>query len=181
MSALGQKQTSLYALSGRRRPRPVGDLYLRPIRPHEEREVGALWRWQPVGALRLRRWIGLHIDRERSVGIVFQRLALGAERIAPDLVRIEKVILVVERQRPEAAHRRCLILGKRDRIFVRTVEALPGAIEVLIEILRLIRLVDEDVRFADRGAGEIICAERRAVDLRAPVVWKLKTEIPEFE
>src|SRR5215471_8183785 len=91
------------------------------------------------------------------------------------------MVFIVQRERPKAPNRRRLILCERDRVTVRPVQTLTSAVQVLIEILGLVRLVDEDVRLAHRGAGEIIGAEGCAVTLGAPVVRKLKTPITELE
>src|SRR5262245_33155621 len=124
MSALGQKRTSLSTLHGWWRPRPVGDFYLRPVRAHVKREISVLRGWQPIAALRLGRRIALHINRERTVGIVFQRLVFRSRRIPPDVVRCEEVILVVKSERPESAHRGRLVFGESNGVSGCTVEAL---------------------------------------------------------
>src|SRR5262245_45404826 len=94
---------------------------------------------------------------------------------------MEEMVLVVERESPETPYRGRLILGEGHGVSVVAVEALTAAVEVLIEILGLRRLVDEDVRLADRGAREIVGAEGRAVRLRAPVLRKLESPVPELE
>ena len=56
-------------------------------------------------APRLRRWIGLYLDRQRTVRIVFQHLVLSAKRIAIDLVRHKEMLRVIKRERPEPTSR----------------------------------------------------------------------------
>ena len=91
------------------------------------------------------------------------------------------MVLVVERQRPEAVHRRRLVLREGHRVAVGAVEPHARRIEVLIEILRLVRRVDEDVGFGHRRAGEVVGAEGCFVGNRAPMVRKLLAVVAEFE
>src|SRR3977135_2354027 len=97
-------------LHRRRRPGTFQDGGLGPIGAEIEREVAVLiglpGRRKPVCELVIGRRIGLHIEGERAVGAVFQVLVLAADGVAADRVRREEMVLVVERQRPEAVDRR---------------------------------------------------------------------------
>src|SRR5215470_4971412 len=106
MSALGQKQTLvsngqndlIRAHDSWRRPRSIDDRGFRPVAADKERELTRLRRRQPIGALVICWRVGLHVDRQRAVSIVPQRLGLGANRVALDLVGLEEVLRVVESQ-----------------------------------------------------------------------------------
>src|SRR5712671_5537815 len=87
-------QLSVHPLHRRRRPGAVEDVGLRPIGAHEQREI-SLRRWQPVGALRFWRRIGLNIECQRTVWVELQRLVLCAERVLLEFVRREEVVLIV--------------------------------------------------------------------------------------
>src|SRR6516162_2289518 len=86
---------SVHLHDGRRRPGPVKNTHARPVRPEIQREIGILWRGQPVRALSLWRWIGLHVDCERPVAVVRQLLVLGPERISLKFIRSEEVMFVI--------------------------------------------------------------------------------------
>jgi hypothetical protein len=81
--------------------------------PPEVRERPGRCR-QPVGFFAGRRCA--RIERERAVGVVLQRLVLRAERVAFERVGIEQVLIVVERQRPEAFDRRQLPFFENERV-----------------------------------------------------------------
>src|SRR5262245_8928924 len=96
-----QKRTALNAHSSGGtyhcwwRPRATKDGRFRPLGAHEQREVGALWCRQPVCALRFGRRIALHVEYQRPVRVVLQRLVLCAKRVALEIVRRKEVMLVV--------------------------------------------------------------------------------------
>src|SRR5262245_56687575 len=135
----------------RRRPRAIGNLDLWPVGPDIEREVAVIRRRKPV-RLPVKAWrLGLDVKRQRTVLVVLQRLVLGAERIALERVRREKMMLVVKRQRPEAIYGRRSPPVKSHRVTIGAVQALAGRIKVLVEVLRLLRRIDEDIGLRDRG------------------------------
>ena len=68
-------------------------------------------------------------------------------------------MLVVERQRPEPVDRRRLILREGDGVAIGAVEPRAAYVEVLIEIFRFIRRIDQNVRLGRRCAREIVGAE----------------------
>jgi len=121
----------------------------------------------------------LHMDDERAVRLEAQALALGAERETIERDRREEVLLVIEGDRPEAFDGRGLFKG--DGVSPGTSEPPASHIEVLIEIARLARPVDEDVRLRDRRARVVIGAELGAVDHRGPVVGKRNAKIAELK
>src|SRR5262245_32316823 len=91
------RSTSVHSLHDRWRPRAVEDGGLGPVGADVKREL-VLWRRHPI---RLPVGTGrrvLVIQRERAVGVVFERLALCAEGEPGELVRLEQMFLVVEGQ-----------------------------------------------------------------------------------
>ena len=84
-------------------------------------------------------------DGERAVRVGLECLVLGTDRVAFEFVWIEEVMLIVKRQGPETANGRQLPLFKGHRVAVCTIKTTASRIKVLIEILRLIRFVHEDV------------------------------------
>ena len=63
------------------------------------------------------------------------------------------MMLVVQSQRPEALRRRFLTCTKGDSVGIIAVQLLTVTVEVLIEVLRLPRRVDEDVGLRNGWAG----------------------------
>src|SRR5262245_20925037 len=105
----------------RRLPGTVQDGLLAPVRADVEREL-AFGRRQPVAFPVLARRLGAGVEGQRSVAVALQPLVLCAQREALEVVGVEEVVLVVERQRPEAADWRLLAGTKCDRIGIRSVE-----------------------------------------------------------
>src|SRR5262249_52161083 len=105
----------------RGRPRAIGYFNFRPVRSHEEGKISVLGGREPVTAFPLRRRISLHVDRQRSIIVILERLALSSHRVALDVVGRKEVMLVVERKRPETPYWRRLILCKGDGVPVDTV------------------------------------------------------------
>ena len=107
----------------------------------------------------LRRRIGLHVDRERTIGVCFKILVLRAEREAIDLVGDEEMLGVIDRERPESISGRRLIFREGHRIAVCAVEAFAVGVEILIDVLRFGGRIDENVGFGNCRAGEIVRAD----------------------
>ena len=91
------------------------------------------------------------------------------------------LMLVVDRQRPEPVDRRRAIFRECHGVAARAGEPVTVLVEVLVEILRLVRGVDEDVGLGDCRAREVVGAERRLVRDGAPVVRELLAVVPELE
>src|SRR5215470_18136536 len=84
-----------------RLPRAVENRRLGPIRPDVEGEC-AVGCGQPVALLVLAGGLGPDVEGERAVRVRFEALALGAQRVAIQRVRVEEVVRVVEGHGPEA-------------------------------------------------------------------------------
>src|SRR5689334_3101848 len=136
-------------------PRTVEDWLLAPVGTQVKREVGS-GRGQPVALFVLAGRFCAGIKRERAIGIALQGLVLCAERVAFERVRIEEVMLIVERQRPEAVDRRVLARCECDLVVAVAVERGAGRIAVGVVVLRLGRLVVEHVRLGRAGAIEVV-------------------------
>ena len=87
----------------------------------------------------------MDVDGEGAVRIGLERLVLGANRVAFEFVWTEEVMLIVKRQGPEAVNGRQLPFCKGHRVAVCALKTTASPIKVLIEILRFIRFVHEDV------------------------------------
>src|SRR6185503_159553 len=82
---------------------------------------------------------------------------------------------------PEPLDGRNRALSKRDRIATRPVQPRTARVEVLIEIGRLLRLVDENVRLGNGGACEVVGSEPGAVSLGRPLVWQWQSVASELK
>src|SRR5262249_30179158 len=91
------------------------------------------------------------------------------------------MLLVIKRERPEAPDRWKLSLGERDGVAVGAVQPATRAVEVLVEVLRLVRFVDEDIRLPDRRTSEVVGPEHRAGVLRGPVSWQRDAPVTELQ
>src|SRR5215468_1853176 len=125
---------------------------------------------QPVGLLVFAGRLRAGVERERAVGVLRERLVLCPERVALQVVRMEEVLVVVERKRPEAIDWRGLSLGKRHRIALRADEWLASRIVVGIKVLRLVRLVIEHVGARGASAVVVVHAPLRVVNRAVPAV-----------
>jgi len=145
----------LCALNWRRRPATVQNWRLWPVGSHAEGEPSGFRRRKPIRSIvPIRR--GLNIDRQGPVCAGLEVFVLRPDRIAVDPVRFEKLVIVVERQRPEAVARRRVIGRECDDVAIGTFETRAASVEVLIEIFRLARRVNEGVRFGDCRGGKVI-------------------------
>jgi hypothetical protein len=80
-----------------RLPGAIENRLLAPIGADVEREV-AVWSGEPVALLVLARGFCARIKRERAVGISLERPVLRPERIALQIIWMEEVLGVVQRQ-----------------------------------------------------------------------------------
>src|SRR5215813_3524467 len=97
------------------------------VEPHGEIEP-PLRRRQPIGLLLRARAFVLKIEVERAVGVV-EKGHPAAEGETAQAVRHLEAFLVIERDRPECAHRRRGALVEADRIAVGAFERLAPVVE----------------------------------------------------
>ena len=165
----------------RRCPATVQNRWSGPVGPEIERE-GAIRGGEPVAAHRL--VVGRIVrdeKRQAAVGVALEAVVLRAERVTVELVRVEEVVFVVERERPETLDGRQPGRGERDRVAAGAVQAIAGRVEVLVEVGCLARRVDEDVCLAHGGTGEVVGPERCAVSLGRPVPSERDADVAELE
>src|SRR5262249_40564587 len=129
-------------------------------------------RGKPVGFHVGARSLCPGVKRQRSIRIPLQALGLRSERVTLQIVRMEQMLLVVKRERPEPVDRGLFALWKRDRIGGFPIEYRAGRIFVGIEILRLIRLVIEHVRLRRPRTIEVVDPPLRVVRGSIPAVTR---------
>lgn len=97
---------------------------------------------------------------------------------------MEQVLVVVERQRPEAVDGRFLSRSKQDFVAGAALELAAGAVEISVEVLRLHRPVVKHVGLGGARAVKVVDAKLRvvgraipAVASRTPVVLPLEERV----
>ena len=85
----------LHTSDDRRLPRAVEDCLVGPARTDIERER-AIRRGQPVAFLVLARRCGPGIKRQRTIRVVLEGFVFRTQRIAPQRVRINEMLLLVQ-------------------------------------------------------------------------------------
>ena len=121
------------------------------------------------------------MQRQRPIRAGLEVLVLGAERVAVQLVGVKEMMMVVERQRPEPADRWERALVKGHGVGSGAVETLSVGVEVLVEVGRLSRGVDEDVGLPHRRPRQVVGSERSPVSLGAPIVRDRDADVSELE
>ena len=136
-------------------PTAVKDRFFAPVGPDIERERFFRGGY-PVRFLILSRGLRAHIQGQRTIGIEFEILVLGAQRITVEIVDLKKVMVIVNGHRPETMDWWQLAIWEGHCVKFLAFQLHALRIVIGIEVLRLGRPVVEHVRSGRAGAHQIV-------------------------